>query len=67
MMIIISSCVFIREFFTFNRILSYKANAPRGSHCGEVEYIAKAIHRRLESCEQDSIYILLIGTKSIRR
>ena len=38
---IISLCLH-REFFLLYRIL----NAPRGSHCGEVEYIAKAIRRR---------------------
>lgn len=43
---IISLCLH-REFFLLYRILSYKAKtAPRGSHCGEVEYIAKAIRRR---------------------
>ena len=39
-------CVFTESFFYFIGFYPIKQNAPRGSHCGEVEYIAKAIRRR---------------------
>ena len=42
---IISLCLH-REFFYFIGFYPIKQNAPRGAHCGEVEYIAKAIRRR---------------------
>ena len=67
---IISLCLH-REFFLLYRILSYKAKrsariALRRS--GRVSNISlKRFAAGGESCEQDSIYILLIGTKSIRR
>ena len=46
-MMISSLCVFTESFFYFIGFYPIKQNAPRGSHCGEVEYIAKAIRRRL--------------------
>ena len=53
-MMISSLCVFTESFFYFIGFYPIKQklrfypmkNAPRGSHCGEVEYIAKAIRRR---------------------
>ena len=64
---IISLCLH-REFFLLYRILSYKAKRSARialRRNGRMSLTRPAAG--VESCEQDSIYILLIGTKSIRR
>lgn len=64
---IISLCLH-REFFLLYRILSYKAKTLREDRTAAKWNISlKRFAAGVESCEQDSIYILLIGTKSIRR
>ena len=64
---IISLCLH-REFFLLYRILSYKAKRSARIALRRSGIMSlKRFDAGVESCEQDSIYILLIGTKSIRR
>ena len=63
---IISLCLH-REFFLLYRILSYKAKRSARIALRRSGISLKRFAAGVESCEQDSIYILLIGTKSIRR
>lgn len=63
---IISLCLH-REFFYFIGFYPIKQKLREDRNAAKWNISLKRFAAGVESCEQDSIYILLIGTKSIRR
>ena len=63
---IISLCLH-REFFYFIGFYPIKQTLREDRTAAKWNISLKRFAAGVESCEQDSIYILLIGTKSIRR